>query len=105
MVPSKERRTVPQFCHDLDTAAHLGVTKTLARIGQKYYWQGLQSDTRAYIVGYEKCSKRKSPQKKHKAPMRLVESELPMNRIVTDILGELQISDDGNKYILVISDY
>ena len=105
VVPSKERRTVLKFCHDLETAAHLGVTKTLARIRQRYYWPGLQSDTRSYIAGCEKCSKRKSPQMKRKAPMTLVESGLPMDRIATDILGELPITDDGNKYILVISDY
>ena len=28
-----------------------------------------------------------------------------MNRIATDILGELPITKNGNRYILVVSDY
>ena len=105
VVPTTERRMVLKFCHDLETAGHLGVTKTLSRIRQKYYWPGLQADTRAYIAGCEKCSRRKHPQMKKKAPMTLVESGLPMDRIATDILGELPLSENGNKYILVVSDY
>ncbi|XP_062601301.1 uncharacterized protein LOC134263019 [Saccostrea cucullata] len=42
---------------------------------------------------------------KRRAPMELVESDLLMDRIATDILGELPMTDDGNKYILVVSDY
>lgn len=76
-------RTVLQFCHDLETAADLGVKKTLARIRQKYYWPGLQSDTRAYITDCEKCSIMESAQKKSKALMTLVESGLPMDIIAT----------------------
>ena len=37
--------------------------------------------------------------------MTLVEGGLPMDRIATDVLGELPTTDDGNKYILVMSDY
>jgi hypothetical protein len=32
-------------------------------------------------------------------------SGYPMERIAADILGELSKTNDGNKYILVISDY
>jgi hypothetical protein len=32
-------------------------------------------------------------------------SGYPMERIAADILGELPYTNDGNKYILVISDY
>ncbi|CAC5418554.1 unnamed protein product [Mytilus coruscus] len=37
--------------------------------------------------------------------MVLVEANGPMERIATDILGELPETEDGNKYILVVSDY
>ena len=100
VVPSKECRTVLQFCHDLETAAHLGVTKTLARIRQNYYSPGLQADTRTYMAGCEKCSNRKSPQTKRKAPMTFVECGLPMDRIATDILGKLPTTDDDTSIYL-----
>ncbi|VDI54414.1 Hypothetical predicted protein [Mytilus galloprovincialis] len=37
--------------------------------------------------------------------MALVEANGPMERIATDILGELPETESGNKYILVVSDY
>jgi hypothetical protein len=37
--------------------------------------------------------------------MNLVQSSFPMERIATDILGELPETEDGNRYILVVSDY
>ena len=37
--------------------------------------------------------------------MKIAMSGAPMDRIATDILGELPVTEDGNKYILVVSDY
>ena len=37
--------------------------------------------------------------------MKLVKSGITMDRIATDILGELPMTENGNRYILVISDY
>jgi hypothetical protein len=39
------------------------------------------------------------------APMQMVKSGVPMQRIATDILGELPETENGNKYKLVVSDY
>lgn len=87
IVPISQRRTVLEFCHDVNTAAHLGVSKTLAPVRKNFYWPRLQADVRLYIAGCEKCSKRKSPQMKKKTPMEIVESGVPMDRVATDILG------------------
>ena len=37
--------------------------------------------------------------------MKLTETGYPMERIATDILGPLPETDEGNRYILVVSDY
>ena len=37
--------------------------------------------------------------------MQIVGASRPMERIATDILGELPLPDKGNRYILVASDY
>ena len=37
--------------------------------------------------------------------MQIVRSGFPMERIAIDILGELPQTENGNKYIVVISDY
>lgn len=105
VIPKSERRTVLSQYHDCKTSAHLGVTKTLNKIRRRYYWPGMQSDVRTYIAGCDKCSRKKGFQQKRRAPMQLVQSYAPMERIATDILGELPSTAAGNRYILVVSDY
>ena len=105
IVPRDTRRHILKYCHDLKTAGHLGGKKTLSKIRQMFYWPGLQSDVRSYIAACETCTKRKEPNPTKRAPMQIVRSGYPMERLAIDILGELPLTDNGNKYILVISDY
>ena len=105
IAPLTERRTILEHVHDSKTAGHLGVSKTLNKIRQGYYWPGLQSDVRSYVAGCQTCSKRKSPTKTKKAPMQTLQIGYPMERIATDILGEFPETENRNRYILVISDY
>ena len=37
--------------------------------------------------------------------MQIISCGAPMERIATDILGELPMSNKGNRYILVVSDF
>ena len=105
LVPRKARRSVLNYCHDLKTSGHLGVSKTVSRVRQKFYWPGLQADVRSYVAGCETCSKRKGPIPNKRAPMQIVRSGYPMERMAIDILGPLPETGKGNKYIVVVSDY
>ena len=105
VLPLKERKIVLEFCHDARSSGHLGIKKTLERVRQRFYWPGLQDDVRRYINGCEQCLKRKNPLRKKQAPMQLVHSGFPMERIAADIMGELPETNRGYKYILVVSDY
>ncbi|CAG2212114.1 unnamed protein product [Mytilus edulis] len=105
IIPLSERKQVLHYCHDAKYSGHLGMRKTLEKIRQSYYWPGLQADVRAYVAGCDKCAMRKTPTKKKRAPMAIVETSSPMERLATDILGELPETENGNRYILVVSDY
>ncbi len=105
IVPRKTRRIILNSCHDLKTSGHLGVSKTISKVKQKFYWPGVQTDVRSYVAGCETCSKRKGPIPRKRAPMKIVRSGYPFERIAIDILGELPQTANGYKYILVISDY
>ena len=105
VVPLCLRRKVLKYSHDIKASGNLGIKKTLSKIRQGYYWPGLQNDVRSYIGGCEKCAKRKNPILTRVAPMQVVRSGYPMEKIAVDILGELPMTENGNKYILVISDY
>ncbi len=105
IVPSKTRRIILNCCHDIKTSGHLGVSKTISKVKQKFYWPGLQTDVRSYVAGCETCSKRKGPIPRKRAPMQIVRSGYPFERIAIDILGPLPQTAKGNKYVVVISDY
>lgn len=101
IVPLKYRREILHNCHDVRTAGHLGIRKTLQRIRQKFYWPSIRRDVRAYVTGCEVCLKRKGPIQTKRAPMQTRQSGYPMERIAVDILGELPTTEGGNRYILV----
>ncbi|MCG8044654.1 MAG: DDE-type integrase/transposase/recombinase, partial [Candidatus Thiodiazotropha endolucinida] len=65
----------------------------------------MQDDVRTYIAGCEKCSRKKDPNRTKQAPMQIVRSGYPFERIAVDILGDFPITERGNKYILVMADY
>ncbi|CAC5414321.1 unnamed protein product [Mytilus coruscus] len=93
VVPLCERRKILEYCHDVRTSGHLGVTKTLGKIRLRFYWPGQQDDdVRRYVADCDKCTRRCSGRGSQK-------------RIATDILGELPETENNNKYIVVISDY
>ena len=105
IIPLSHRRIVLKYSHDIKVSGHLGIKKTLSKIRQSYYWPGLQNDVKAYVGGCDICARRKEPLKTKRAPMEIVRSGFPMERIAVDILGELPITERGNRYILVIGDY
>ena len=78
IVPRDTRRDIIKYCHDLKTAGHLGGKKTLSKVRQMFYWPGLQSDIRSYVVGCETCTKRKEPNPTKRAPIQIVKSGYPM---------------------------
>ena len=47
----------------------------------------------------------KSHLRQKRAPMEIVKNGFPKERIAIDILGELPITERGNRYILVMGDY
>ena len=104
LVPHSERKKVLAHAHDIKPAGHLGIGKTLSKVRQRFYWPGLQEGTRTYVAGCEICMKRKGPTKTKQAPMQIVRSGYPMERIAIDILGELPETEQGNRYIVVIGD-
>ena len=103
VTPRKYRETILYACHDIPSAAHLGMDKTLSRLKQAFYWPGMKNDTRRYIEECDKCTARKMS-KQGKAPMKRYLVGEPFERVQIDIFGPLPKSDSGNRYILTMCD-
>ncbi len=106
IVPKPLRAKVLQTAHDIPLSGHLGIKKTLDRITQRFFWPGIRKDVTEYCRSCEPCQLASKYHTKFKAPMiSLPVVEQPFERIAMDIVGPLERSKSGNKYVLVICDY
>lgn len=105
VLPECCRQTVLLLAHDIPMAGHLGVTKTIKRVLQRYFWPGVFKDVSDYCKTCEVCqrSQVKRPARAQMVPMPLVQK--PFQRIAMDLVGPLPRSKNGNRFILTICDY
>ncbi|MES9883736.1 MAG: DDE-type integrase/transposase/recombinase [Sedimenticola sp.] len=105
LVPSNRKLEIMQSLHKEAGGGHLGIAKVCAKLKCRCYWSGWQEDVEIFCKECLECGSRKSPTKHTRAPMVANCAGSPMEKIALDILGPLPTSKDGNRYILVISDY
>lgn len=105
LVPVSDVPDVLSALRDAPSAGHLVVAKTVERVRERFYWYGLQSDVEDWCRQCEKCTKRKSPQTNARAPLVSSCPGYPFERIAIDIMGPLQVTQSGSRYILVVGDY
>lgn len=103
-VPLSLRTKLIQEYHDSSLAGHLGIPKTLDSLQLKYYWPGMAESVREYVKSCPKCQTRKDPNPKPRHPLQPIPIEAPFHTIAMDIT-ELPMSYNGNRYLLVFSDY
>ena len=105
LLPSCWRAEVLQMLHDDPVSGHFGVKRTLARIAFRFYWVGVKNDVADWCRQCDVCNARKGPSKHPRGPMKQYLVGAPLERVAIDILGPLPKTEDGNKYILVLTDY
>lgn len=91
--------------HDKKTSGHLGLTMTLSRIRQRYYLTRLQQDFHQYLAGCDACSRWKNPIRKHRTPMHILASGVPMERLASDIFVRITLNRHRDRHIVVVADY
>ncbi|GBN06508.1 Retrovirus-related Pol polyprotein from transposon 412 [Araneus ventricosus] len=107
LVVSKQlRRDVLKSLHDAPTSGHLGFAKTYDRIRRKYCWPGLYGSVRRYVSHCRECQRRKSPPLLPSGQLHPIKSpDMPFNKIGVDLLGHFPITRNGNRWIIVCTDY
>lgn len=75
------------------------------KIRERYWWMGMQQDIIDYVQSCDKCQRenhlRKTPSVLHPIP---VQGD-PFSMVGLDLVGPLQETKKGNKYIAVLTDY
>ena len=106
VLPAACRRDVLRLAHTVPMGGHLGQKKTTDRVLKRFYWPGVFQDIKQYCRTCPACQR--TAGKRYVPKARLVSLPVvgtPFSRVAMDIVGPLEKSRRGNKYILVVCDY
>lgn len=102
-IPPKYTYEIIKAHHDQPDFGHFGHLKTLNKIKEKFFWEGMYSDINHYIKACKTCAEANQG-RTNKAPLKsLPISELPFQVVHIDILS-LNTPSAGYKYIVLIID-
>ena len=105
VIPEHFKFEILSNAHDHVTGGHLGTNKTYQKLRARYWWRGMFKDTEHWCKSCVDCSMRKTPRTNLKAPLIPIPVEGAFDRLAVDVVGPLTKTTQGNKYILVFSDY
>ena len=104
IVPISMQREVVYSSHNPVTSGHLGIKKTLSKIQRSFYWYKMKDTVYTWVRKCASCGARKRPGKTPKAALKEFRVGAPMDRVCIDVCGPFPLSEQGNKYILVVGD-
>jgi transposase InsO family protein len=105
MAPKSIILEILKIYHNSIFGLHLGQNKTCQNIKKDFYWKTIRSDVRKHIEKCHSCNLYKS---NYQPPPQLQRSTIPTavwTRISMDIVGPLNITQQGNKYVLTCIDF
>ena len=83
----------------------MGVTRTLLKLRQKFYWVGFKQNIITWCKTCKICDSYKLGHVPKRAPLQQKPIGNVRERIACDIMGPLKTNSNGNSYICVIGDY
>ena len=105
-LPSIFRHQVLLAYHDDVLSGHMGITRTLTKISQRFYWPKMALDVYRHVQTCQSCQGRKSvPKKKPAGKLLCIRVDRPFEKIGMDLLGPFPLSRKGNRMIIVVVDY
>ena len=105
VVPLALRSIIIEQLHNFRIVGHLGISRTLSRVQERFYWPNLATDVVRWCASCCDCAARKGKPPPKRMPLSPLPVGEPFERIALDILDTHIPTRRGNVYILVISDY
>lgn len=105
VVPREGRELVLSLGHSVPWAGHLGRHKTTAQIIRHFYWPGMRKDIATYCKTCPQCQQTSLwvPPTAPLKPLPII--GVPLEQQGMDIVGPLEKTKAGNRYVLVITYY
>ena len=104
IVPIELRDRILYFCHDSKDFGHLGQSKALDKLKEKFDWYGMSKDCITYVKRCSTCNKNKKGKRTHRCGLELYHASFPLDRVHLDILGRFNLSNSDSVCILVLVD-
>ena len=98
------RKLILNDYHLLPTSGHAGINRMINNIRQTYFWTGLQQDVTEYVKQCAICQRNKHSKIKTQPMEITTTAETSFEKIYMDLIGPLEETEQGNKYILTIQD-
>jgi hypothetical protein len=89
--------------HNHPTGGHLAKDATYNKISTRFWWKGMYKDIENHIKTCDSCQRRGN--KGGTGYLNPIKVGKPFERIGIDFVGPLKKTKNGNKYILVVTDY
>jgi hypothetical protein len=104
-VPNAMRSEIVQEAHNSKMAGHAGIFKTMERLRQAFWWPDMDKDVDAHIKACKPCQATTNKSTRPVPPLeQLPIPNGPNWRVHVDLFGPLQTSEQGNNYVLVMTD-
>ena len=102
-IPQSQRDLMLVMAHGSPMGGHLGIVKTMKKLGQSCWWPGMKSDVTDYINTCSICL-RKKDQKTIEAPPQAFDIGRAFERIHIDLAFPGKKTERGNKCVLSVVD-
>jgi transposase InsO family protein len=103
VISAQELDIILYNMHTDPLTGHFALKGTIQRILERYYWPTIDKDVRAYISSCDACQRRGKPQVNE--PLHPIKVGQPFSRIGIDVVGPLNETKRGNRYIITATDY
>jgi transposase InsO family protein len=106
VAPTNLRKDIlHEFHDDKLSGGHLRFQKCLAKIQERFWWPRMRNDLKEWLDRCIECQTRYPNGITSVDTMLNIEIAGPWDTIGMDLVGPITTSNNGNRYILVITDY
>jgi hypothetical protein len=104
-VPAALRRQLLFAHHTSLFGMHQGMTKTIGRLKERYWWPKLRHTVQQYISQCGSCQRHKDPALPIRLPYKFQFATEPWSVLAIDFQGPLPTTKKGNRHLLVFTDF
>lgn len=104
-IPHEMSETLIKQAHEPTQASHGGISKTLKRLQELFYWPNMYLQVKSFVNSCEICKKTKAPNYITRPPMgKQIVMERPFQQLYIDLLGPYPRSRLGYTTLLICLD-